>query len=169
MIYKEIPGFPNYYAGSDGEIYSDNYRWKKPGHAYRKLKYGKQITGYRLVNLPCKKSKNGFRCQRVHVLICSAFHGIRPKGKECSHLDGDKQNNKPENLKWETSSENKIRKVQHGTHDRGCNNSRAVFTIEDVLAIKEMLEKNIPHKHIASIIECSRTTISRIANKQRYI
>lgn len=164
--YKEIPGFPFYYAGSDGEIYSNNFKWKREGDPLRKLCYGKQSNGYKMVNLPHQK---GFRCQRIHVLICTAFHGNRPKGNECSHLDGNRQNNKPENLKWETPSENKLRKNQHGTHDRGFNNSRAIFTIDDVLAVKEMLEKKIPHQYIAEIMECSRTTITRIANNQRYI
>lgn len=166
LQYKEIPGFLNYYAGSDGEIYSDNFRWKKEGDPLRKLCSGSQVNGYRVVCLP---SGEGFRSQRVHCLVCSAFHGVRPTGKECSHLDGNKENNIPSNLIWETSSENKLRKNQHGTHDRGCNNSRSVFTEDDVLAVKEMLEKNIPHEYIAIIMECSRTTISRIANKQRYI
>jgi len=169
IMIKEIPRFPFYYAGSDGEIYSNNFRHKRLDEPLRKLKYGKQTNGYRLVNLPCEESTNGFKCQRVHVLVCSAFHGERPKGKECSHLDGNKQNNKPDNLKWETPSENRLRKFQHGTHDRGWNNSRAVFTEDDVLAVKDMLEKNIPHEYIATIMECSRTTISRIANNQRYV
>ncbi len=163
---KEIPGFPNYYAGSDGEIYSNNFKWKKPGDPLRKLRSGSQVNGYRVVCLPCGAS---FRSQRVHSLVCSAFHGPRPNGLECSHLDDDKKNNKPSNLKWESSSENKLRKYKNGISDRGVNNSRAIFTEDDVLAVKEMLEKKIPHNYIALIMECSRTTIVRIANNQRYL
>ena len=168
IIFKEIPGFPKYYAGDDGEIYSENFRWRKDGDPLKKLKYGKSINGYRHVNLPCLKSASGFRCQRVHVLIASAFHGERPQNMECSHLDDNKKNNRPENLKWETSSENKLRKYSNNCGDRGVKNSRAIFTEDDVLAVKDMLEKKIPHNYIATIMECSRTTIVRIANNQRY-
>ncbi len=163
---REIPGFPRYYAGSDGEIYSHNFKWKKPTDLPRKLLYGKQTTGYRFVNLPHDK---GFRCQRVHVLVCTAFHGKRSSDMQCSHIDGNSQNNKPENLIWESASDNHKRKNEHNTHDKGFNNSRAIFTIDDVLVVKELLNKNIPHEYIADIMNCSSTTISRIANKQRYL
>lgn len=33
-------------------------------------------------------------------LICIAFHGPRPVGTECLFLDGDRENRRPDNLRW---------------------------------------------------------------------
>ena len=56
----------------------------------------------------------------VHILVLEAFVGLRPEGMECRHLDGDFTNNKVENLRWGTRSENILDAVRHGTH----NNAR---------------------------------------------
>ena len=42
----------------------------------------------------------------VHVLVLEAFVGPRPQGLVCRHLDGDKRNNRVDNLKWGTHAEN---------------------------------------------------------------
>lgn len=39
----------------------------------------------------------------VHILVAEAFLGPRPGGmEECRHLDGDKLNNRADNLRWGT-------------------------------------------------------------------
>ena len=60
-------------------------------------------TGYYSVVL-CKNGKA--KTKRVHVLVCSAFHGPKPIGMEVLHLDGTRTNNRADNLKWGTRSEN---------------------------------------------------------------
>lgn len=52
----------------------------------------------------------------VHSLVASAFLGPRPAGMEARHLDGNHLNNRVENLKWGTHSENMLDTVAHGTN-----------------------------------------------------
>lgn len=52
----------------------------------------------------------------VHDLVLTTFAGPRPEGMECRHLDGDAHNNRIDNLKWGTHSENELDVVKHGNH-----------------------------------------------------
>lgn len=51
----------------------------------------------------------------VHALVCSAFHGPKSDPKlQVRHLNGDRLDNRPENLRWGTCSENMHDRVRHG-------------------------------------------------------
>lgn len=56
----------------------------------------------------------------VHILVCAAFHGPKPFAKaEVRHLDGDGENNTPDNLRWGTHAENMRDITRHGRHANG--------------------------------------------------
>lgn len=94
---KEIPGFPGYYVNSYGRVWSDkSHKWLKPnnnGH------------GYLSVHL-C----NGRGKQRkyIHRLVAEAFiPNDDPEHKTTTdHLDGDKTNNRVDNLQWLSQTNN---------------------------------------------------------------
>ena len=44
-----------------------------------------------------------------HKLVCTAFHGLRPDGYECDHLNGNHHDWTADNLQWVTSDENRRR------------------------------------------------------------
>ena len=41
-----------------------------------------------------------------HILVCTAFHGERPEGYECDHINGNKLDWCADNLRWVTPEEN---------------------------------------------------------------
>ena len=41
-----------------------------------------------------------------HLLVCTAFHGERPEGYECDHINGSKLDWSADNLRWVTKEEN---------------------------------------------------------------
>ncbi len=50
----------------------------------------------------------------VHILVCEAFHGLRPPGMEVNHKDGDKKNNRADNLEWQSDSGNMRHAIDAG-------------------------------------------------------
>lgn len=93
-----IPSVDFAYATCDGEIYSNhpNSKWRG---AMRKLRAVENGRGY--LRVVC-----GGKLRSVHALVAEAFIGPRPSGLEVNHKDGDKRNNRPENLEYVTRSEN---------------------------------------------------------------
>ena len=69
--------------------------------------------GYPLVNL---RDQGKGQTRYVHSLAAEAFIGSRPEGMEVCHNDGDSTNNHLDNLRYDTSSDNELDKVRHGTH-----------------------------------------------------
>ncbi|ALJ19573.1 NUMOD4 motif-containing HNH endonuclease [Microbacterium sp. No. 7] len=51
----------------------------------------------------------------VHSLVLEAFVGPRPPGLVACHGDGNPANNRVENLRWDTPSENNFDRGRHGT------------------------------------------------------
>lgn len=91
-------GFSNYYINKDGQV--------------AKIKDGKvkllndrpNAYGYRRVSMVNDEGKRKDRL--VHVLLMKTFVP-NPENKRCvNHIDGNKANNKLENLEWVTHSEN---------------------------------------------------------------
>ncbi|MDI1318087.1 HNH endonuclease signature motif containing protein [Flavobacterium sp.] len=57
--------------------------------------------------LNVKNGYNEIATVRVHRIVATAFHGIPPtKEHVVDHIDTNKQNNRPENLRWVTRLEN---------------------------------------------------------------
>jgi hypothetical protein len=109
--WKTIPQFPDYQASSLGRIRSVD-RFLKDGRFRRGiiLKPWQASGGYWQVSLG-----QSFKTS-VHRLIAFAFHGFPPIDKnEVAHLNGNNQDNRPENLCWASKSENEAHKEIHGT------------------------------------------------------
>jgi hypothetical protein len=73
------------------------------------------------------------RAFKVHRIVCEAFHGPPPTPQHhAAHLDGSKNNNRPENLVWATPKENMGHKHAHGTLLLGELHPLAKLTDEQV-------------------------------------
>ncbi|WP_374412671.1 NUMOD4 motif-containing HNH endonuclease [Novosphingobium colocasiae] len=74
---------------------------------------------------------------KVHVLVCLAFHGVKPAGAECvRHLDGDRMNNRPSNLRWGTNLENAADTILHGRQVAGFDHPNMRISKDEALAIR---------------------------------
>lgn len=90
--------------------------------------------GYLIVTL--YYPQRGKTTRPVHRLVLEAFAGPRPAGMECGHLDGNKQNNRRENLRWVTGTENQAHRRLHGTACLGESNPTSRLTNDDVRTIR---------------------------------
>jgi hypothetical protein len=110
-IIKPIPAIPNALARSDGMIKFADTIGKMPHGALREYKT-KWLRG--TITKASKNARHTYygtmysgKNYKVHRLVCEAFFGPAPEGKNVViHLDEDATNNRPSNLKWGTQKEN---------------------------------------------------------------
>lgn len=118
-IWKEVPGYEGLYEVSDlGRVRSLDRVTEFNDGRVRKFK-GRLLTGsvgshgYWMISL----YKDGQSVKRTtHDLVLTAFEGPRPEGYVGCHFDGDKSNNKAENLRWDTYANNMHDSVRQGAH-----------------------------------------------------
>ncbi len=101
------------------------------------LSPGVQGKGYGTVQLYDGSSPKSPKSFLVHRLIAEAFLGDRP-GMHVNHKNGNKLDNRLENLEWVTNQENvdHARKVL-GKTGHGVSNGRCKISPEVVLKIRE--------------------------------
>lgn len=119
--FRRLPDFPLYEIRSDGSIWSHT-SWR--GTEARPMRQDPNRSGYLRVRL----IEGGFGGKRhslpVHQLICEAFHGPKPTPQhETRHLNGNRMDNRAENLRWGTRAENAADRKAHGT-ERAAENGR---------------------------------------------
>lgn len=119
--WRDVPNHEGYMVNSLGEVWSKERKIEK---TWRGKKY---IASFKSKKLKTWKSNAYLYCSLgcdikcgVHRLVCISFHGMPQDGKlQVAHLDGNAQNNIPENLVWATASENTQMKRLHGTYFKG--------------------------------------------------
>lgn len=160
---RPIPGIIGYCAGSDGFLYS--FRRKGQHIKYKTTPH--RLTGYAQDGRYRSQSISwmGQRQVLVHRMVASAFHGPCPEGMECSHLNGDSSDNRPENLRWETRKENCARKLEHGTTRRGDDCPASILSEDDVLKMRRMRADLVTtYKELGEMFGVSMSTAHQAVN-----
>lgn len=140
--WRPIPGFEEeYMVSSFGEvrsldrISSGNVRRQVKGKI---LRPGVVSGGYLKVILSVGSRR---RFASVHHLVLEAFVGPCPPGMECCHNDGNRQNNRLENLRWDTKKANQGDRLKHGTSTQGRGNGSCKLTEEQVREIRAIMDQ----------------------------
>jgi hypothetical protein len=151
--WKTIPGFSKYEVSDLGRI--RNIRLQTIRNPYINLQ------GYYQITLSGDSNKRQTRM--VHQLVLLAFVGPRPEGLVTRHLDGDKLNNKPSNLKYGTPSENMADTLNHGSHPFQKLDSEDIYDIRRLYATGKYTQREI-----AKEFGVSRTRIGHIINHKTW-
>ena len=84
------------------------------------------------------------------------------------HKDGNKLNNRSNNLYWGTPEDNFQDALWHGTATVGVNNGAAKFSKQQVQDIRLALGEGIKAQALAYKYKVSRKTINNISNSKTY-
>ena len=126
----------------DKEIWKDIYGYEGK---YQVSNYGR-IRSVKILK-PCKSSfgyyrvgfsENGkIKSFSVHRLVALSFVPNPERKKEVNHMDGDKTNNRADNLEWVTQSENIQHAYDNGLCKKGSEHYAAKLSKKEVESIKK--------------------------------
>jgi len=111
--------------------------------------------GYMMVQL---YKNNKVKKFSVHRLVLLSFIGNPEAGMEASHKNGIRDDNRLDNLCWESHWDNEQRKIDHGTTNRKLNS-------DDVSTIRRIYDPNkigYGCKSLSERYNVSKSTISDI-------
>ena len=165
VVYKDIPDYPGYRVGDDGNVWSA-WRTCPKGRfvsTWRQMKQSPGARGYLRVNLTDPDGK--VRMFRVHHLVLLTFVGPCPAGMECRHLNGTKTDNHLTNLVWGTPLQNRDDNRALDVYGRGEGHTQAKLSDD---AVRSMRRKhatgNYSQKELADEFHVSVPTVSMIVN-----
>lgn len=155
--WRPVAGFDGYEVSSLGGVRSWRGR-SGPLSSPRVLRPWRCNTGYMMVDL---SERPGVMARKlaVHRLVLDGFVGACPDGMECRHLNGDRADNRAENLLWGTRKENGEDRVTHGTSDRGEDNGNSRLDESDVCDIRFLLTWGVAKRQIARLFGVGQKTV----------
>lgn len=104
----------------------------------------------------------------IHRLVATAFLDNSLNKPQINHINGNKLDNRVDNLEWCTGTENQIHALKTGLYETARGEQLGVLSESDVLAIRKMHEGGMMQKDIAEFFPVKKEAISKIVNRQRW-
>lgn len=148
---EKIQGFEDYFIDKLGNVTS----FKNKKHIKKAIRIK---DGYGFVKLQYSIGKGKY--YSVHRLVAITYIENPENKPEVNHINGNKSDNRIENLEWVTKKENAQHAIKTGLiKQRGQDNKRAKLSNEDVIKIrldtrsqrKIAIDYNINHTIIQGI------------------
>lgn len=167
-VWKDVPSMGGYYEASSGgrirtkrrvvvKLCGFNKKEVKQTYKARILSGSVGRHGHISVQL-------GFDGKKVNIqvgrLVLMAFVGMPQEGQECCHNNGIADDNRIENLRWDTHLANNRDRLKHGRYKRGVDHHFSKFSdelIENIrqrnITKKEALEAGVSNTHYYRILK----------------
>ena len=156
-----------YSVSNDGSMRSYTKSWKGTD-----IEGTVMSSGYRSVGLT-RHPGGKPQTQLVHRLVCQAFHGDPPSPEhtDVRHLNGDKLDNRAENLAWGTRSENMLDVLAHRdagvpltqpAPSKAWYGGRTADSELVAVCVSLVHERKIEVKDVARLLGCSDTVASNL-------
>lgn len=160
-VWLPVVGYESLYAVSDlGRVMSLSRVVPKAGYSghtvAQRIRKTPPVEGYPSIGL---NRLGECKTRRVCHLVCEAFIGPRPKGKEVCHNDGDKKNSRRANLRYDTPKANAQDRHKHGTQVFGELVPFAKLTSQQAIAI---FHDTRPQRLVADEFCITRSNVSAI-------
>jgi hypothetical protein len=153
---RRVPDFPGLLASDDGHVFR-----LYPDGSLRRLKETVRKDNYHLVSA---KQNGKWAPRYVHRLVASAWYGAPADSQTVTrHLDNDRGNNTPGNLRLGSAAENVADTARAGRLRKGDRHPNARLTAADVFAIKQALAMKVPYSTIAAHWGIHKSTVADIA------
>ena len=164
MVWRPVVGYEGTYeVSAAGEVRRlRRTRGARPGHRLIPLKHDRGYLGVSL--------SSGNRATRyyVHRLVAHAFLGAYPPAHQVNHRNGNKRDNRIENLEYVLARDNTRHAVRVGLMDHaGEKNSQAKLTAQQVGAIRA-LRGIMSRALIAQRFHIAPSTVSGIHSGARW-
>lgn len=131
----------------------------KPGGI---LKQSTHSGGYQVVAL--RDGKKHY----VHKLVMAAFVG-EANGRDVNHIDGDKTNNRLDNLEYCDRLHNVRHAIATGLQDNsGENNGGNRYSTEQILAAHAAVRRGATHREAAALTGVGEGTVEQVCKGKRW-
>lgn len=130
----------------------NGYPVDSAGNIYSKRNNTKRLTphlnhkGYPMVGVMVEGE---LKKVTVHKVVTEVFLGKRPKGFQVDHIDNNRWNFHPSNLRYVTPSENVKKSYKEGVKDHsGFNASSSKYTPTQLRGVLQMINAGLQNKEI---------------------
>lgn len=115
--------------------------------------------------LPNDSGYNEFCGERVHRIVATAFHGPAPSEQHVvDHIDTNRRNNRPENLRWLTRLENALNNpITRAKIENICGSIESFLADPSILQGHERVEHNFSWMRAVSPEE-ARSSLERLTS-----
>lgn len=172
--WKDVAGYEGFYSISSFGRAKSFYKGGKILKPTEKgpIKFGKGYLIYTLHNI------NGeTKTFYAHKLVMESFIGGRPKGSQINHKDGDKHNNRLNNLEYVSPLENVRHSIKIGHFNphtlkpyiAGSKNKQSKLKESEVITIRENHRNGIKTRFLAKEFNVDRTVIQKIVKRKSWV